>query len=188
MRKSRARTYIEESIQVKQECLSDDPLLQAVEKAAVLLRRTVKGKNKVLIAGNGGSASDSMHFATELVCTYRRKRRPYAAVALAQSATSITAWGNDYNFDAAFSRQLEALGCKKDVFVAISTSGNSANILDALKTARRMGIKSIGLLGKGGGRARNLCDIPIIVPSHLTSHVQEVHITLIHLLCEFLES
>lgn len=155
-----------------------------------LLHRCVQciDKNgKIFFFGNGGSASDAQHLATELTVRFIRDREPIPAIALTTDTSALTAIGNDYGFDHLFSRQIEALGQKGDIAVAISTSGNSPNILKGLETARKKGIVTVGLSGKGGGKMTPLCDICLIVPSDITARIQEMHITLGHMLCGALE-
>jgi D-sedoheptulose 7-phosphate isomerase len=142
---------------------------------------------KILFAGNGGSAADAMHFAEELTIRYHRDRRALAAIAITDPS-AITCCGNDYGYDHIFSRQIEALGQTGDVFVGITTSGNSANILKALEAARTRGLKTIGFLGKEGGKAAKLCDIPLIIPSNNTARVQEAHKLIYHGLCDYIDA
>ena len=178
------KTYINDSIAVKQRILDDDAFLETLEQARRALDTCFASGNKVLIAGNGGSAADAQHFATEIVGRFMRERRGYPAIALTTDTSIITAWSNDYSFTSLYARQLEALGAAGDVFVAISTSGNSENIIQAAQQARSMGLTVIGLLGRDGGRMNALCDISLVVPSESTPRIQESHIMLIHILCE----
>lgn len=177
-------TYLHTSVRVFTSALSDAALLVKVGEATRCINLALTSGQKLLIAGNGGSAADAQHFAAELAGRYRTDQRAYAALALTTDSSFLTAWGNDVSFRGVFARQLEALGTPGDVFFALSTSGESKNILDGLRTARRRGLKTIALLGKGGGRARDLADITIVVPSDVTSHVQECHIAIIHAMCE----
>jgi D-sedoheptulose 7-phosphate isomerase len=140
-----------------------------------------------LIAGNGGSAADAQHFAGEIVGRFKKERKGYPAIALTTDASIITSWANDYDFNTIFSRQIEALGKEGDVFLGISTSGNSKNIIEAVKKAKEMGIFCICLLGKDGGELKNLTDLSIIIPSDNTPRIQECHIMIIHIICEELE-
>lgn len=137
---------------------------------------------KILFAGNGGSAADAMHFAEELVVRFNKDRRALAAIALLDP-TNITCAGNDMGYDQVFSRQIDALGKPEDVFVAITTSGNSPNILRALDSARKMNMQCIGFLGKAGGKAKDLCHLNLIIPSATTARVQEAHKLFYHSLC-----
>lgn len=158
-----------------------------IKKASELMVKCIISGKKVIFAGNGGSAADSQHLAAELVNRFRMERRPMAGLALTTDTSVITSIGNDYSFDDIFTKQLKALGQKGDVFLAISTSGNSRNILNALRVARDMEIGSIGLTGKGGGSMKDLVDVLIDVPSTDTARIQEAHILIGHILCEVVE-
>lgn len=148
---------------------------------------SVRGGGKLIFFGNGGSAADAQHLATELTVRYAKDRRAIAAVALTTDTSALTAIGNDLGFDLVFSRQLEALGRLGDVAVAISTSGRSANIIQALENARALRITPAALTGKDGGALVGLADPILIVPSNTTARIQEMHITLGHMLCMALE-
>ena len=143
---------------------------------------------KILIAGNGGSAADAQHFAGELVSRFHFDRPALAALALTTDTSVLTSIGNDYGYEDIFSRQIQALGVAGDVFIAISTSGNSPNILKALVQARQQGLATIGLTGHSGGKMKTLCDVCICVPSDSTPRIQECHLVLEHTLCAFIES
>jgi D-sedoheptulose 7-phosphate isomerase len=144
--------------------------------------------NKILVCGNGGSAADSQHFAAELVGRYKKERRGLPSIDLTTDSSAVTAISNDYGFEHVFSRQIEALGKKGDVLLLISTSGNSPNLVKAAKKAKEMEIETFALLGSEGGELKNLCDYPIIVPSDNTPRIQEMHIVIIHMLCELIEN
>ncbi len=148
---------------------------------------SVRNGNKILFFGNGGSAADAQHLATELTIRFHKDRAAIPALALTTDTSALTAAGNDIGFERIFSRQIEALGRAGDVAVGISTSGNSPNVLLALEEARRRAIVTIGLSGKDGGKMRDLCDILLIVPSQTTARIQEMHITLGHMFCAALE-
>jgi D-sedoheptulose 7-phosphate isomerase len=152
-----------------------------------LLIQTLAAGRKVLIFGNGGSAADSQHIAGELVSKFRRERQALAAIALTTDTSILTSIGNDYGFDYLFARQIEALGQEGDVAWGISTSGNSPNVLRAVKTAREQGLITLGFTGQDGGELKNLVDICFCVPSSSTPRIQEVHITVAHALCELVE-
>jgi D-sedoheptulose 7-phosphate isomerase len=152
-----------------------------------VLRDRVREGGRILICGNGGSAADSQHFATELTVRYRKERRAIPALALTVDTSTLTAASNDLGFGRVFARQIEAHGRAGDVLVAISTSGESENVLGAAREARRLGLTTIGLTGRSGGRLRGLVDRWIAVPSDETPRIQEGHIVVIHLLCEALE-
>ena len=149
-----------------------------------LLRACWDGGGKLLVCGNGGSCADAMHLAEELTVRFQKNRRPLAAVALADP-TAITCCGNDFGYDAIFERQVEALGRPGDVLVVMSTSGNSENVLRALTAAKAGGLKTVGFLGKTGGRAKGQCDVELIVPADTAHRVQEGHKILYHTLCEW---
>jgi D-sedoheptulose 7-phosphate isomerase len=157
-----------------------------VEAAAMIAGALAKG-NKILVMGNGGSAADSQHLAAELVGRFLRERRALPAIALTTDTSILTAVGNDYGFEQVFSRQIEALAHADDVVIGISTSGNSANVRAALTAARAAGCRTIGLLGRDGGALAGLADLPLIVPVQETPHIQEAHVTIIHILCDLVE-
>ena len=156
-------------------------------QAANLLAKCLRYGGKIMACGNGGSAADSCHLATELLCRFENDRRPLAAISLNMDGSFMTAVGNDYQFDVVFARQIEGLARTGDVLVVFSTSGNSPNILHALRAARERGIKSIALLGRDGGAAAGAADISLIVPDAVTARIQEAHQLLIHLLCGMVE-
>lgn len=147
----------------------------------------IQGGGKILFFGNGGSASQAQHFAAELVVRIGRTRAALPAVALTPDAVILTAAGNDFGFETIFCRQIEAIGSKGDVAVALSTSGNSANVVEALKAARARELATAGLLGCDGGAAARVCDRAVIVPSRVTARIQEMHLVLGHVLCTGLE-
>ncbi len=149
--------------------------------------QSIQNNGKIIFFGNGGSAADSQHLATELTIRYSQNRKPIAAIALTTDSSALTACGNDLGFDDIFSRQLEALGRTGDVVIGISTSGTSPNVIKALKTARTMDIKTIGFTGKNGGNMPDLCDALIKIPSTTTARIQEMHITIGQMLCGALE-
>jgi len=147
----------------------------------------IQNGHKIIFFGNGGSAADAQHLATELTIRFIKDRPPLAGLALTTDTSALTAAGNDYGFAYIFSRQIEALGNKGDVAIGLSTSGNSPNVLNALKSAKDKGLTTIGLTGKDGGAMKTACDIALIIPSDTTARIQEMHITLGHLLCGALE-
>jgi len=148
---------------------------------------SIRSGNKLVLFGNGGSAADCQHLATELAVRYITDRPPIAAIALTTDTSMLTAIGNDWSFDDLFSRQIEAIGNHGDVAIAISTSGKSENVLRGLAMAKEKGLVPTGLSGKGGGGMSDLCDPFLLVPSDITSRIQEMHITLGHMLCGALE-
>lgn len=154
---------------------------------AARLAETLRTGGKLLVMGNGGSAGDSQHFAAEIVGRFKRERRGLPALALTTDSSILTAIGNDYGFDAVFSRQIEALAEPGDVVVGLSTSGNSSNVQRALELARQRGCVTIGLLGRDGGSIKEFCDLPLVVPSSNTPRIQEAHITIIHIVCDLVE-
>jgi D-sedoheptulose 7-phosphate isomerase len=156
-------------------------------EAVAILESCVRCDGKILLFGNGGSASDAQHITAELVVRYKTNRLPIAAVALSADTSTLTACANDLGYDSIFERQIEAIGRKGDVAFAISTSGRSANVLRGLRQARSMSLQTVGLSGGIGGDMRDLCDALIAVPSAVTSRIQEMHITIGHLLCKALE-
>ncbi len=149
--------------------------------------KAIKLGNKILFFGNGGSASDAQHLATELTVRFINNRSPIAAIALTTDTSALTATGNDFGFEHIFSRQIDAIGKNGDIAIALSTSGNSPNIIKALEMARSKNIVTIGFSGRDGGRMKELCDQIIIVPSDITARIQEMHILLGHMLCGGLE-
>lgn len=160
------------------------PLIEAMGRAVSEAYR--KG-GKVLTFGNGGSACDALNFADELVGRLRRNRPPLAALALASNPADLTSISNDYGYESVFSRQLEAHGRPGDVAVGISTSGNSPNVLRALESARRLGLRTLGLTGETGGKMRSLCELCLCVPSRTVARIQEAHITVIQIVCDRVE-
>jgi D-sedoheptulose 7-phosphate isomerase len=160
---------------------------QAFCDAVVLLESSIRGGGKILLFGNGGSASDAQHIAAELVVRYKSDRLPIAAVALTTDSSTLTACANDLGYDSIFERQIHALGRKGDVAFAISTSGRSQNVLRGLTQARSMGLATIALCGGSGGDIRGLCDSMIVAGSLTTARIQEMHITIGHMLCKALE-
>ncbi len=158
-----------------------------LERAAEILRESLLGGSKLLVCGNGGSAADGADFSTEFACRFKQDRRPYPALNLSGGGSLLTAIGNDYDFSELFARQIRAFGRPGDLLVAITTSGNSKNILRALEESREMGLKSIALLGKGGGAAAGLATVELLVPSDTTARIQEAQKFLLHVLCEMLE-
>lgn len=158
-----------------------------IARAAGMLVRAIEGGGKVLLCGNGGSAADCQHLAAELVGRYLKERRPLPALALTVDTSALTAIANDYAYAEVFARQIGGLGRPGDVLIALSTSGNSDNVLRAIATARTIGIATIGLTGGTGGRMREACDLCITVPSARTNNIQEMHIAIGHILCGIVE-
>ena len=162
--------------------LNDDVL-----RAGQLASQTLQQGGKILFCGNGGSAADSQHLAAELTGRFIKDRRPLAAMALSTDTSALTCIGNDYSFDEVFARQVAGLGRSGDLLIGISTSGNSRNVIRAVEEAQKLGMQTIGLLGRDGGQLRSLCDHSIVVPSPVTARIQECHILIGHTLCGLIE-
>lgn len=163
-------------------------LAPKVEKAAQLILDTLISGGKVLLCGNGGSAADAQHLATEMMVRYQRHRRPFAAIALTTDSSLLTAHTNDYDFATLFSRQVQGLGRAGDCLIAISTSGRSENVIQAAATARATGMTVIALTGRDGGALAPLADLAVIVPSDVTARIQEAHILIGHYWCKTVET
>jgi D-sedoheptulose 7-phosphate isomerase len=155
-----------------------------IEAGCEMFVDAAKNGKKILIAGNGGSAADAQHIAAELSGRFVKDRKALAGIALTTDTSAITAIANDYGYDRVFSRQVEALAQPGDLFIGISTSGNSQGILNAFKTAKEMGCKTLGLSGRDGGKMNGLCDLNIIVPADTTARIQEMHILIGHIFCK----
>jgi D-sedoheptulose 7-phosphate isomerase len=162
-------------------------LAPALQRLGEAMMRCWSGRGKVMIAGNGGSAADAIHFAEELVVRFQKDRRGLAAMALCDPAV-LTCAANDLGFERVFSRQVEAYGSEGDVFIAMTTSGKSANLIEAIRAAKKAGLVTAAFLGKDGGPSRGLCDVELLVPSNVTARVQEAHKVLYHALCEWVEA
>jgi len=178
---------ISESISVKQKIREDEALVNSIRQVADECISAYRRGNRVLLAGNGGSAADAQHIAAELVSRYAFDRPGLASIAFTTDTSMLTAIGNDYGYDQIFRRQLEANGRQGDVFIGISTSGNSSNVLTALQCAQSLGIVAVGLTGQGGVKMRAFCDYCIEVPSMSTPRIQESHIMLGHIICGLVE-
>ncbi len=181
------RESLEESAATKKAILNS--CFEDISRAVTIIRDALKNDNKILLCGNGGSAADSQHIATEFTIrlNHEIKRKGLPAIALTTDTSALTAGGNDIGFENTFARLVEALGRKGDVLVGISTSGNSENIIRAVDKAHENGMKVIGLLGKDGGKLKSRCDLPIVVPSENTQRIQEGHITIGHIMSELVE-
>ena len=184
--KTAIEKIINSSIETKKRLIDSE--LNNIEKGVGLIKASISKGVKLLIFGNGGSAADSQHIAAEFVGRFRIERKALPALALTTNTSTLTALANDYGYDISFKRQLEALGNKNDVALAISTSGNAKNVIEAAKKAKEMGIKTIALTGKDGGALAKLCDISIIVNSKDTARIQEAHILIGHIIAEIVES
>lgn len=176
---------LEESIEVKR--LVRESLVSKIAQAAGLIIEAYRKGGKLLLFGNGGSAADAQHIAAELIGRFERERRPLPAIALPADTSSVTAIANDYGYEFTFARQVEALAQEGDVVIGISTSGDSPNVLEAVKAAQEKGIKTIGLSGRGGGKLRELAELCITVPSDSIPRIQETHITIGHIVCSLID-
>ena len=182
------KTHFTEAAEILNRFLSDESNFSKLEQAGKIMVGALNGGHKIISCGNGGSMSDAMHFAEELSGRYRNDRKALAAVSISDPS-HISCVGNDYGYDFVFSRFVEAVGNKGDVLLAISTSGNSKNVINAINTAKKKGMKVIGLTGKDGGRMASLCDIEIRAPfSKYADRAQEIHIKVIHSLIHFVEA
>ena len=181
----RIRQIARESLEVKQAFF--DANAEAVARAADMIIGAVKAGGKVLVFGNGGSAADAQHIAAELVNRLNYDHPPIPAIALTTDTSILTSIGNDSSFDKVFERQIRALGRKGDVALAISTSGNSPNVLRAVEAAREIGVTTIALAGRDGGRLATLAEFTLVVNADSTQRIQETHITIAHILCELVE-
>jgi len=183
------KSQIEESIRLKQRIKSDE-FLKKIVQIADIWSDCIKNGGKILLCGNGGSAADAQHIAGELVVrlTSESKRKALPALALTVNPCVITAAANDFGFESVFSRQVEALGKENDCLVLISTSGNSPNLLKAAKTAKKMGIRTVTFSGKKGGKLLDLVDFSLVIPSDHTQRIQEVHITVGHIVVQLVEN
>ena len=182
------KEVLQSSISVKALVLADEHLLARIQEATELIVAAFRNKNKVLFCGNGGSAADAQHLAAEFSGRFYYDREPLDAEALHVNSSYLTAVANDYAYDEVYSRLVKAKGTKGDILVALSTSGNSGNIIKAMKTAKAAGMKTIGFTGETGGEMKSISDILINIPSTDTPRIQELHITVGHIICELVES
>lgn len=167
---------------------SIEELAPQVAKAAGMIIESFKNGNKLLLCGNGGSAADSQHIAAELIGRFKKERKGLPAIALTTNTSILTAIANDFGYDFVFARQIEAIGKEGDVLLALSTSGNSQNVVKAVETAKFQGLKTIGLLGSNGGKLKSLVHLAVTVPFEGSDRVQEVHILIGHIICHLIES
>lgn len=181
------KNYINESIETKQKILNDESFLEKIETTTDIIVNAYKNGNKVLLAGNGGSAADAQHLAGELVSKFLMEREGLSAIALTNNTSILTSIGNDYNHELIFARQVQAHGRNGDVFIAISTSGNSKNIINAINEAKLKNLVIIGLTGENPSSIDEICDITFKIPSTKTPTIQESHITIGHLICAMVE-
>ncbi len=185
--KKHIHTEIAASIETKQKILDSEALIESIAAAGALCVELYRNGGKILLAGNGGSAADAQHIAAELVGRYGFDRPSIPSIALTTDTSSLTAIGNDYGYDRVFSRQLEGLGSEGDLFIGISTSGNSENIINAFKSAKAKAITTLALTGRDGGKMAQMADCSIVVPSDSTPRIQESHILIGHILCDIIE-
>jgi D-sedoheptulose 7-phosphate isomerase len=163
-------------------------LMKNLEDAAGLMKMTLASGRKIMFCGNGGSAADAQHWAAEIVGRFKKEREGMAGLALTTDTSILTAVGNDYGFDRIFARQVEGLGQEGDLLIAISTSGNSGNVIQAIEAARKKGIRVVGFTARTGGKMAEMCDILLNVPEDNTARVQEIHELMGHILCELVEA
>ncbi len=185
--KNYIKDQIKKSYETKQAIYQNEDLLNKIEQVCRLCVELYKTKNKTILAGNGGSAADAQHIAAELVGRYGFDRPSIPSLALTTDTSCLTAIGNDYGYDKVFSRQLEGMGQNGDLFIGISTSGNSKNIINAFEVAKQKGIKTVALVGKDGGEMAKIADIALVVPSDSTPRIQESHILIGHIICDIIE-
>ena len=185
------KKYIESQIlasyETKKKILEDAALISIIEDVAIKCVNVYKNHHKTILAGNGGSAADAQHIAAELVGRYGFDRPSLPSLALTTDTSNLTAIGNDYGYDKVFSRQLEGMGQEGDLFIGISTSGNSVNIINAFLSAKAKGITTVALTGRDGGKMAEMADVAIIIPSNDTPRIQESHILIGHILCDIIE-
>lgn len=181
------QNQIEKSLKVKEGILQSEEIKSQIEKVSKIVIEAYNNGNKTLIAGNGGSAADAQHIAGEFVSKFYFDRPGLASIALTTDTSILTAIGNDYGYEKLFARQLQANSVKGDIFIAISTSGNSKNLIEALKYAKENGITTVGFTGEKGGEMKDMCDYCICMPSNETPRVQEGHILIGHIICAVVE-
>ena len=182
------RQRINDSIKAKEMILRDDSLLNAISRLANEIVDCLQKGGKLVICGNGGSASDALHFASEIVGRFERERRSWPAIVLNTNVSTMTAIANDYGYDDIFARQIDGLLKNEDLFICISTSGNSENVYRALLRSKEIGARTACLTGYDGGKVGKTADISIVIPSYVTARIQECHINIIHILCEIVET
>lgn len=179
---------INESIDVKKGLLENQTILDTIDALAHAITDCLRNGGKLALCGNGGSTSDALHFAGEIVGRFQKERKAWLAIVFNVDVATMTAIANDYGYDNVFTRQVEGHLTKKDILIGISTSGNSENVLRAIQMAKNLGCRTAALLGKDGGKIGKVVDYPVIVPCHVTARVQESHIMIIHILCEMIEA
>jgi len=185
--KNYIKQQIEHSYKLKKNIYDDENLLNKIQNLSQLSVKLYKAGNKIILAGNGGSAADAQHIAAELVGRYGFDRDSLPALALTTDTSILTAIGNDYGFEKIFSRQLDSMGQGGDLFIGISTSGNSKNLINSFEVAKKKNILTVALVGKDGGEMAKIADLALIVPSDSTPRIQEAHILIGHILCDIIE-
>lgn len=180
------KSSLTEARDVIEQFMNDNQQLERCQRFSGMLIETLESGGNLFSCGNGGSHCDAMHFAEEFTGRYRKDRRPIGALALGDSS-HVTCVSNDYGFEHIFSRQIEGLGRPGDLLIGLSTSGNSQNVINAFMSAKKIGIRTVGLLGKDGGKLKGLCDLAIVVPAQTSDRIQEVHIKLLHTVIESVE-
>ena len=178
---------LEESISVKQKILGDEEMIHVISELANEITEVIRHGGKILVCGNGGSASDALHIVGELVGKFQIERNGYSAVALNADVATMTALANDYGYDYVFSKQVEALMSNNDLLIGISTSGNSQNVVKAFEKATEIGGRTALLSGKDGGKLKGMATYSIVVPSDITARIQEAHMCIYHIICEIVE-
>lgn len=181
------KNILQESCDTKLKVIGDEYLLKVIQDVIAECVSALNKGNKLLLAGNGGSASDAQHIAAELVGRYEKDRAGLPAIALTTNTSELTAISNDYGYENVFKRQLQALGNKGDIFFGLSTSGNSGNVVNAMKQCKDLGVTAVAMTGEAGGQMKELSDYCINVPSSNTARIQEVHITVGHIICKAIE-
>lgn len=182
------RQRIKDSIEAKEKILTDESLLNAISRLADEIVSCLQKGGKLVICGNGGSASDALHFASEIVGRFERERKSWPAIVLNTNVSTMTAIANDYGYEDVFARQVDGLLKSEDLFIGISTSGNSENVYRALLKSKEIGSRTACLAGYDGGKIGKTADVSIVIPSHVTARVQECHINIIHIICEIVET
>lgn len=185
--KTTIESLLAQAITVKQKALQDDTFIAAAERATEMIAAVIEAGGTIYLCGNGGSAADAIHFSEELVARYKRERPGVRAMHFMDPGV-LTCWSNDYSFDSVFERQADVYCTDKDVLIGFSTSGNSKNVLAAFDMAGKKRCKTILFAGKDGGAGKSKADLALIVPAQETERIQEVHITLVHIICEILET
>ena len=183
--KEKIKNILQDSISVKERILENQ--IDTIQKVVFLVITCLKRDGKIFFFGNGGSAADSQHLASEFVGRFQKERNPLPAISLTTDTSVITSLSNDYNFEIVFARQIEALGERGDLAIGITTSGKSKNVILGLKKAKEMDLKTIALTGEGGKNLKEIADICLVIPSNKTCRIQEAHITIGHIICELVE-